>query len=98
LCILSTCYAVPRTNRQKTEYLHPAFNIRLGREVGGNLMLIYVMALSYAAVSPIILPFTLLFFLENWLVWRYQILYTFERCYEAGGIVRAPCCLLPCIH
>jgi hypothetical protein len=53
-------------------------------------MLIYVMALSYAAVSPIILPFTLLFFLENWLVWRYQILYTFERCYEAGGIVSPP--------
>lgn len=75
------------TSRERTEYLHPPFNIRLGREVGGNLMLIYVMSLSYAAVSPIILPFTLLFFLENWVVWRYQILYTFERCYEAGGIV-----------
>jgi Calcium-dependent channel, 7TM region, putative phosphate len=82
--------AVPLTKRERTEYLHPPFNIRLGRELGCNLMLIYVMALSFAVVSPIILPFTLLFFLENWVVWRYQMLYTFERSYESGGIVRAP--------
>ncbi len=78
---------MPMTKRERTEYLHPPFNIRLGRELGCNLMLIYVMALSFAVVSPIILPFTLLFFLENWVVWRYQMLYTFERSYESGGMV-----------
>eukprot|EP00884_Botryococcus_braunii_P022692 jgi/Botrbrau1/9106/Bobra.0305s0013.1 len=87
LCRVLHILPAPMTRRERTEYLHPPFNIRLGRELGCNLMLIYVMALSFAVVSPIILPFTLLFFLENWVVWRYQMLYAFERSYESGGIL-----------
>jgi len=41
--------------------------------------------MAYAATSPIILPFTLLYFAASWIHWRYNILYISERCYESGG-------------
>ena len=31
-----------------------------------------VMVMAYAAVSPLILPFGLLYFVLIWAVWRYQ--------------------------
>jgi hypothetical protein len=40
-------------------------SIRYGREVG-TTMLVYIMALAYAASSPIILPFALAFFVMSW--------------------------------
>jgi hypothetical protein len=49
------------------------------------VMMNYVMAMAYAAVSPLILPFGLLYFILLWPVWRYQMLYVYQRQYESGG-------------
>lgn len=51
------------------------------------MMLIYIIALAYAATSPIILPFALIYFINSWIFWRYNILYVSERCFESGGRV-----------
>jgi len=75
--------AVPRSDLQRAEALSP-HSIRYGREIGA-ILLIYVIAMAYAATSPIILPFTLLYFASSWVHWRYNILYISERCYESGG-------------
>ncbi|KAK9822983.1 hypothetical protein WJX81_000456 [Elliptochloris bilobata] len=77
----------PRSERERLENLHPHFNIRMGRELGGNLMQIWVMALAFAAIAPIILPFTLLWMVFNWVLWRYTILYINERSWESGGVI-----------
>lgn len=42
-----------------------AMSIAYGREVG-MIFVIYIMALAYAACSPMILPFTLCYFLSAW--------------------------------
>ena len=39
---------------------------------------VYVMTLSYAVVSPLIIPFGALFFALIYPVWRYQVLYVFQ--------------------
>lgn len=70
------------------EALYPHFNIRMGCELGRGLMLIYVITLANAAVSPIILPFALWWCMISWIMWRYIILYVYERSNESGGMVR----------
>ena len=82
--------------RAKLEAEVPTFNIRMGRELGAQMMLILLVALAYAAVSPLILPFALWWFAASWLMWRYSILYVFERCYESGGVVRVRLNLIIC--
>ncbi len=56
--------AGPRNDRDKV-IAESALSVGYGREVG-LIMLIYIMAFAYAAVSPIILPFTLCFFTSSW--------------------------------
>ena len=56
--------AGPRSDRDKV-IAGSALSVGYGREVG-MIMLIYIMAFAYAAVSPIILPFTLCFFTSCW--------------------------------
>ncbi|GMH41955.1 hypothetical protein BSKO_09874 [Bryopsis sp. KO-2023] len=72
-----------RTKRQKTELYRPA-SIRFGREYG-LLLLIFLIALCYSIVAPIIVPITALLFILSWVTWRYQVLYVFVRKYESGG-------------
>ena len=62
-------------------------------------MLIYIIALAYAATSPIILPFALIYFIFSWIMWRYNILYVSERCFESGGqiwdtVFKQVCCCM----
>ena len=56
--------AGPRSDRDKV-IATSALSVGYGREVG-MIMLIYIMAFAYAAVSPIILPFTLCYFTSSW--------------------------------
>ncbi len=72
------------------EAMYPHFNIRVGCELGRGFMLICSITLANAAVSPIILPFALWWFVASWIMWRYAILYVFERSSESGGMVSAP--------
>ena len=63
------------------------------------MMLIYIIALAYAATSPIILPFALIYFIFSWIMWRYNILYVSERCFESGGqiwdtVFKQVCCCM----
>ncbi len=63
------------------------------------MMLIYIIALAYAATSPIILPFALIYFMFSWIFWRYNILYVSERCFESGGrvwdqVFKQVCCCM----
>lgn len=74
----------PKTARDRALTL-PMRNCRYGRDVGIPLMMNYVMVLAYAVISPLILPFGLLYFILLWPVWRYQMLYVYQRQYESGG-------------
>lgn len=87
----------PKSDRDKVAALWP-HSVRYGREVG-TMMLIYIIALAYAATSPIILPFALIYFIFSWIFWRYNILYVSERCFESGGriwdhIFKQICCCM----
>lgn len=71
------------TERQGLDKLWP-HSARGSKEIA-FMILIFVIGLAYAAVSPIILPVALLYFCLSWSFWRYAVLYFFERCYESGG-------------
>lgn len=91
------CPGPPKSDRDKVAALWP-HSIRYGREIG-VMMLIYIIALAYAATSPIILPFALIYFIFSWIMWRYNILYVSERCFESGGqiwdtIFKQVCCCM----
>ena len=60
----SVACAGPRNEKEKV-WLNSSLSIGYGREIG-VIMLIYIMALAYAASSPIILPFALCYFLTAW--------------------------------
>jgi Calcium-dependent channel, 7TM region, putative phosphate len=63
----------------------PVRNCRYGRDIGIPVLMNFVMVLAYAIVAPLILPFGLLYFVFLWPVWRYQVLYVYQRQYESGG-------------
>jgi hypothetical protein len=63
----------------------PIRNCRYGRDIGIPVLMNFVMVLAYCVVSPLILPFGLLYFIFLWAVWRYQMLYVYQRQYESGG-------------
>ena len=41
----------------------------------------------YSCISPLILPFVLLYFLTAYLVWKYQVMYVYSQPYQTGGTV-----------
>ncbi|CAL8472023.1 g11565 [Coccomyxa elongata] len=84
--LLKCCGCCRPHNEKEKVWLNSSLSIGYGREIG-VIMLIYIMALAYAASSPIILPFALCYFLTAWVMWRYTILYMTERCYESGGLL-----------
>jgi len=81
----------------------PIRNCRYGRDVGIPVLMNFVMVLAYCVVSPLILPFGLLYFMLLWMVWRYQMLYVYQRSYESGGQFwplvahRVVACLFICV-
>ncbi|KAL4451743.1 hypothetical protein ABPG75_007405 [Micractinium tetrahymenae] len=74
----------PKTERDKLAAA-PPISIRYSRDLGVLQLTIFVVALGYAVVSPIILPFASLYFLLTWPVWRYQLLYVYQGHFSAGG-------------
>ena len=56
--------AGPRSDRDRV-LACSAMSIAYGREVG-MIFVVYIMALAYAACSPMILPFALCYFLSAW--------------------------------
>ena len=73
----------PRSAHASMDALWP-HSIRYGKEIGAAL-LIFVVALSYAPLSPPVPAVAACYFLVSWLWWRFSALYVFERAYESGG-------------
>lgn len=64
---------------------NPPRNFRFSREIGISVMPVFVCALGYSVVSPLILVFALCNFLIVWAIWKYQVLYVFTPAYDGGG-------------
>ena len=73
----------PRSAHAAMDALWP-HSIRYGKEIGAAL-LIFVVALSYAPLSPPVPAVAAAYFLVSWLWWRFSALYVYERAYESGG-------------
>jgi hypothetical protein len=85
-CILKWLHIVPWAKTARDKALEaPVRNCRYGRDIGIPVLMNFVMVLAYAVVSPLILPFGLIYFIFLWAVWRYQMLYVYQRQYESGG-------------
>ncbi|KAG2500669.1 hypothetical protein HYH03_001435 [Edaphochlamys debaryana] len=71
------------TAREKAALMAPV-SPRYGFEIG-MIMLIFLITSGFAVVSPLILPFGILYFVIAWLLWRWSLLYVYVRKYESGG-------------
>lgn len=79
LCCLG-CTVTPRDRTMK----YSPRGMRMGREVGVFLMVL-MLGLTFSLVAPIMAPACALFFIGNFIVWRYHVLYVYERGYESNG-------------
>jgi hypothetical protein len=74
-----------RTSRDKTRLYSPRA-VRMGREIG-VFMLIMVIGLTFVCIAPLIPLAAALFYITNFVIWRYHVLYVYERGYESNGSV-----------
>ena len=74
-----------RTSRDKTVLYSPRA-VRMGREIG-VFMLVMLIGLTFACVAPVIPIACSLFYVTNFVIWRYHVLYVYERGYESNGAV-----------
>jgi len=79
LCFLG-CAVTPRDRTVK----YSPRGMRMGREVGVFLM-VAMLGLTFCLTAPIMAPACALFFVGNFIVWRYHVLYVYERGYESNG-------------
>lgn len=59
---------------------------RYGFEMG-HMLLMYLIALAFAIVSPLLLPFSVVWFAFAFLAWRHNLSYVYQRKYESGGMM-----------
>ena len=52
-----------------------------------SALLVFIITLVFSSIAPLILPFSLLFFVFGWSVVRYMAMYVWEPTYESGGIM-----------
>lgn len=43
----------------------------------GMLLIVFLVALAFSVVSPVLLALAVLFFCLSWLFWRYSLLYVY---------------------
>ena len=79
LCIFK-CAVTPRDRTIK----YSPRGVRMGREVGVFLMTV-MLGLTFCLIAPVMAPACVLFFVMNFVVWRYHVLYVYERGYESNG-------------
>jgi hypothetical protein len=77
------CLGCNVTARDRTIKYSPR-SVRLGREVGVFSMVMMI-GLVFSTVAPVITLLCATFFVFNFVIWRYHVLYVYERSYEAGG-------------
>ncbi|TPX60423.1 hypothetical protein PhCBS80983_g01814 [Powellomyces hirtus] len=71
------------TPRKEFEYKQPP-DLPYGA-VYAQLLIKFLLGVSYSVAVPLILPFTSLFFSVAYLVYKYQLLYVYETPLETGG-------------
>ena len=74
-----------RTSRDRTRLYSPRA-VRMGREIG-VFMLVMLIGLTFVNIAPLIPLACSLFYLTNFIIWRYHVLYVYERGYESNGSV-----------
>ncbi|KAJ1548292.1 hypothetical protein HK405_003793 [Cladochytrium tenue] len=60
----------------------PQFNFT---QIYGSLIMGYLIALTFAVVAPLILPFAVIYFTLVFVIMKYQFLYVYENREETGG-------------
>jgi len=53
----------------------------------GQTSIIFLVVLTYSTISPLILPFGIIYFGLSYLTVKYNIIYVFKQDYEGGGIM-----------
>lgn len=48
-------------------------------------LFIFLIAMTYSFISPIIIPFAACYFILGWLVFKYQLVHVFVQRFESGG-------------
>ena len=71
------------TARDEAAFMAPA-SVRYGREIG-VMMLVFIVGWAYSLVAPLVTVIAAIYFMSSWVVWRWQIIYVYVRCYEGGG-------------
>ncbi|CAN8258533.1 unnamed protein product [Cochlearia groenlandica] len=72
-----------KTEKDREEAMDPG---TLGFNTGEpQIQLYFILGLVYAAVSPILLPFILIFFALAYVVYRHQIINVYNQEYESAG-------------
>lgn len=79
-----TVHTETRTKRQQAMQI-AVHNLRYGREYGIQLQVLFI-TIVYTVICPFLLPVALIYFALAYVVYRYQVLYVFERSYESGGM------------
>lgn len=52
-----------------------------------NDTMAFLLCLTFCTICPIIAPVGLLYFMVNYMVWKYQQVYTYTPTYQSGGLV-----------
>ena len=86
---LRCCFGCTPTKRDRTMKYSPR-QMRAGRE-GGLFSVIILLGLTFAVIAPLIAAVCAFFFLTNFIIWRYHLLYVYERGYESNGTVFYSC-------
>ncbi|KAK1272367.1 hypothetical protein QJS04_geneDACA012194 [Acorus gramineus] len=74
---------IVKTERDREKAMHPE-SIALPENLP-KLQLYFLLGLVYAVVTPVILPFILVFFAFAFLVYRHQIINVYHQKYESAG-------------
>ena len=77
------CLGCAVTPHDRTVKYSPR-SVRAGREVGVFVMVMLI-GLVFAPVAPIISLLSTIFFVFNFIIWRYHILYVYDKTYESSG-------------
>jgi hypothetical protein len=68
----------------EVEQVETPAEIEIGVEYPMHLLL-FIIGLAYSVLTPIILPFMLLYFVVSWMLLQYQLTYVNIPSYESGG-------------
>lgn len=52
-----------------------------------NLMMVQMIIATYCTIAPLLMPFSVIFFGFAYLMYKYQLLYTYINDYQSGGVM-----------